>query len=861
MAILGIISGLGIILLLYVFSMAMYFRARRRWDNTKYMVEIITVFISLAVSIIIKCIILGINSTDSFTSGFTTFIYAIYSGIGGLAFEGLEPLNEISSTLVQCLYTTSSLYAGIIFVSVITAKANYEVYSWVLLRVSATWIRNSSNVDIYIFTTVTEDTLLLAKSINENERYKKSSVKGSEASKKKKHRCIIIFASDKLNSFEKTNPLHRAIVANGFLYWSYSSKVNSEISLLKRLKIRINNDFEYSEEIRTANSSVHIFSFINNNRLSGEESENSSWIYNEINAITKEIVSAKKINWPIVNFYSLSDARVNYNYYQQQTVKTIENAAMGIIKKKVAEIINSICKSSNKYSNDDRDKEVLDKKVVCTAFCTALKKFKLCKCNGKNVCNDADGIIKKIGDITEKTLNDNANDIVEKITESIVNKISNKFQFQIVNEAEFTGNSLAQERVLSFPGDGLLKANRPDKDGKYRVAVFGFGDTGQRALENLFVDTAYIIENDKSSQFIADVYDVDFDNISGLYAMTHPMFACINCRDDVSSVEDSKWAADSKTEEMIREIYGNYVKVKREADSRTEEEIYKEINKFMKIPIIGFHNMSCLGYKFFESLNKTKSKNNYRSFIIALGDDELNISMANALINYFKQDGVSNSEAQCDCRSKKCIYVNIRDEKNCGRIDWSECDEKILNSYKVIIFGNKTKIYSYDQLINVDNAMKYNFYYSKMYDINKKLEDKLTKIGLCEEYTSALQKEFNDIHHSDFEPKIEWLSINIFDKYSNVAAYRFYPYMLSEIKDLKSINFETMINLAKLEHNRWCRFYMANGWKYADEKRKPIKLHKFMCPFDDLDPGTKSLDMINVILAQKLFEEKNQNEH
>ena len=65
--------------------------------------------------------------------------------------------------------------------------------------------------------------------------------------------------------------------------------------------------------------------------------------------------------------------------------------------------------------------------------------------------------------------------------------------------------------------------------------------------------------------------------------------------------------------------------------------------------------------------------------------------------------------------------------------------------------------------------------------------------------------------------------------------------------------------LGRLEHERWCRFYISHGWTYADYNARDreiknacrnIRQHNCLCPYDEmLEEDTKKYDAFNVRLG------------
>ena len=845
----GLVVGILSIILLYIGTMSLYFYVRRKCTGAKYRIELCTIVFATVISIAIKAAVLFINnSLPSFGSSFANILFAIYSGLGGLTFEGLDALDEISSILLQCLYTGSSLYAGVMFVSVVTAKASYEIYSYVRLRIIRLkmWLNPKyiNRRDIYIFTSATEDSLLLADSIRA--KYHSPDIEP-------KRKSIIIFAGDELESFDKKNSLHREIMAKGYLYWSYfkSKSKKNQASLLKRFKLYINNDFTQekddekkseekfeekstkkpkdNKEKKISQTRIHIFAFSNNEELSGLEATNSDIIFGEIMAMTREMYSKKKWckkkpskrttdgeemyakkKWykkeqpkrtkkqpkrTIVDFYILTDSQINYEYYKQEVLN------------RVREVLKDL---------------------------------------------DGKGLLRAESPEAED--------------------ISKLFQLSVINEAVIVGKCLGEERIKLLKelqkskneGD-LLDNNKPIKNNTYRVMVLGFGKNGQEAMKSLIMDSAYVDENGVPSQFIADVYDHNINERGGIFAYTHPMFVCLDCGKEVDPFEPTagKKPDYSKQKEMFPESIDSF----------------DDVKKYMQFPIIAFHNVSCYEISFIEHLDKkTGSGSNpsnkfiYDAFIIALGSDEDNITIANALIDDIKHEG--SRTTKCAKHLTQAIYVNIRDEKNYNRINWrDDAEKKRFPHLKVVKFGNREKAYSHNMIVNDIKEMKYHFGYGL---INKEGSGSSKELeGLVQsfifdknagiDYYSPLKGVAEKMAKIDeLEQRKEWNKITTFPKESNNAVARFSPYYESKLSSQK-VTYSDLKMLVHLEHTRWSRFHMANGWVYAHyendvadrKERRNRKEHNFLCPFNMLPDKIKKNDLINIILALAKEEEIN----
>ncbi|MEG1662963.1 MAG: hypothetical protein RR338_03165, partial [Clostridia bacterium] len=197
---------------------------------------------SFAVKLAILLIFKFNNS--QFEDGFLSVLISMYSSFGVLAFEGLSEF-EIGFAYLQCLYVGTSVCAGMVFVSVITAKANYEIYSRIIIYFNKISTHLKKKTDIYIFTALTEDSITLARSIkakySEN-HFELKELKQTTMEKVHK-RALIVFAGSELSVFNRKNELCREVMADGFLYWSYAKSNNKSIAKSLRLNNRNKKNF------------------------------------------------------------------------------------------------------------------------------------------------------------------------------------------------------------------------------------------------------------------------------------------------------------------------------------------------------------------------------------------------------------------------------------------------------------------------------------------------------------------------------------------------------------------------------------------------------------------------------------------
>ncbi len=297
----GVAAGIAAIALLYILTMLGYYFLRKKYSATKASVEICIVGAALLLSIVVKFCVFLAKADGSFTDAFAIAMEAIYAGIGGLTFEGLEEVSGMSS-LLACLYTGSSVYAGLIALSVISARASYELYSSIkMLFLHGCAGRGR---DIYLFTAATKDSLLLADSIREH-------------SLKNKRKCVIIFYGEDLNAFDRHDMICREIMSRGYLYISrISSDKKMGRSALIKLVGRATNNFCGPNANRTKSFRVCFFAMATGKTLTGGEADNGAAMFAEIERLCRKN-KKKGMRW-VTDFYILTASTPDHKYFERE---------------------------------------------------------------------------------------------------------------------------------------------------------------------------------------------------------------------------------------------------------------------------------------------------------------------------------------------------------------------------------------------------------------------------------------------------------------------------------------------------------------------------------------------------------------
>lgn len=923
---------IGIILLWFV-AMWLYFGVRKRFASAKYAVEVIFI-----------AIVFGIGAVARVLQSHLV-LDSIYQIIGSsLAFEGLKDgLSNINIAI--------SLWAGLTFFSIVMARANYEIFSYVNLR-----LRFEKNRSVYIFTALTEDSICLAKDI------KKRHPGNNKFFGKDK--CIIVFAGDDLAAFDRKNPLCREVMANGFYYWSYSDKGGAKgkkKSILRHLHIYNNNTACYGEKktklkkylLEQKNNLKKIYDELNKeiSRLKNEIIELKKEKTNKGNKTTKKIISKRisliskkgkkiilftkiKINALLIKLFGvnrINDKRIaifsyaaaGYHPKEEQNSENvfcdIENLASEVVNGKWRGLKQLPIIEYHLLTRRDINYEVYQKwldvsreKIKEEALG---KRMQLCMGNDPNLSAKAlfdkfkDEINKDLGKRMQLCMKNDPNLSAKALFNKFKDKIKlgDHIQLCVENEANLAAKDLI-EKLKDKCKDRITSVLYPDRKDRFKLLLMGFGGTGQSALHAIYHITSNIYEKDgmlAASMFTVTACDSKIKDYSGLFDANHPYFICI--QDDCTTISekdgkttapmftgiafgnkiensstiDAKYSDSicakedckksyivNRQEKLSNEIFNDYIKSGHMLGSSSTEDEMRLIKNQLQFPVVKFREQSCTEKEFFDMIDKdtgTDAKSDYNMFVVALGTDNRNITVANTLIADIKKE---YRESPQSVKKTQLIAVNIRDCRNNTLLDWTDQDEKDFSSKLIVIrFGNSCDIYSYHTLLDNETETEYNHGYNSLYDFvnNKILYSKTDDFFACYEKLKEAKKNSNITSLESFfkymvtadnnkNAKKEWLEVKLFQKESNCFAAQFKEIFLEKYNN-SSIDDSFLKQLCALEHHRWCRFHIAAGWKYshmADDnikathsKNKELKLHNNLIPFEMLKVN-QLLDVINV---------------
>ena len=342
MTFLGILIGIVVLAAAYGATMCGYFALRRMMPGAKFFVEIVIMGVAVAFSFCVKLDgLYAPRGRQHRGRRGGAVLRRLQGGRGSRPRRQSTPVSQLGG-LVNCLYSGVSLYAVLVFFSVISAKASYETYSYFALRLLGSTMKDGT--DIYIFMTATEDALTLADDIAAREIYAKDDdekldlrtrvarvplrIKAMFGGKKlasgeKKRRCIIVFSGDGIGVFDRKDPLHREIMARGYYYWNFDKvKYGSEKSLLKRLHLYKDN--AGCGRSRERDVEYKFFALALNADLKGSEATNADRVYDDVAAMTDE-ATAGKAPFVKASFYFMVASEINYEAYKRRMNDVVQD--------------------------------------------------------------------------------------------------------------------------------------------------------------------------------------------------------------------------------------------------------------------------------------------------------------------------------------------------------------------------------------------------------------------------------------------------------------------------------------------------------------------------------------------------------
>ena len=907
------------------------------------------------------------------------FIEALYGTFGGLTFEGMDPLIEGGGVLVRGRLAASYAYSGVavlaalFFYTAVSLSVDYPMNCAVAakFRRIGGYLLPKLRRDVYIFDSVTEDTVLLAEDIvrayavgddeyvgwlkNQSDERKKAKRAARErddrhvrallcathAWKKRfcgkisdedekgkiiltdlrkdriqreidgsvawrmspKRKYLIVFTGRDMKPFERRDQLHRRLMANGFLYLRYD--FGRDMREVKRKGESSACRGVLADFIKSARN-IHFFAFSRNDDF--KEQFGKKYKSEQVNfrTVTEEIAALEayshrrrisrtppKFHTPArICFYMLSEDDVDHPTYAvrfeqwrdeltrqrprerqcprerqrlSEKLKQWKEKALTVGRHRLAKLLGICVKLAERQRLSEKLKQRKEKALTVGRHRLA-KLFGICV----KLAERAEAFIEKKRKARGKV----------KVREEFKKGrlMSVIIDYKIINEAERATWKLAlslddkgdpDNNILTSGNDGKwieeyvaaakIVSPLPITTGAYaddyivgrraptkRILSLGFGDTARKTIGGLYVN------ND--GNMIVDVMDRRASNIMGGYMRSHPSVLCRQATRGFDH-DPGKDAAckDAGGAGVLRVVFDH---------DPGKDAARNEPKKWW---MYGYNNLLAVNYAELDGTGDTAAKyiddsfgnrdlgqtENYDAFIIALGDDELNLDCFRNVMSDIRRELIANGGSK-----PIKILVHLREKGNAERLYWDDTWDKErsphLKNIRVKPYGAREDVYTYDEIVNDAKAIEMNYEYN-----------------LAAGWAGTKNR---------FEL---WNEQPEFGRWSSKAASVFFV-TLKRLEDAVKLvceqdgieDEEARLICSRLsgvaEHRRWSRFHYVNGFiRYSPGNEFTLEpkqnqgrdlakynlVHRLLTSFSDLGDAQAYNDA-NGIVAKKCVEER-----
>lgn len=787
--IIHILLLIGAFVFTYLLVMVFYFFLRKIFSHRKIGAEVVVTLTVLLINVVFRFIFLEYN--HPIDGSYPTHL------VGKLFYIIYDTLGAFQFEGISAEYTSINaiftygllLMSALIIISVLASSISYEIYSLVRLTIERFSPALQKNTDIYVFSNVTSESLALAKSI-----------KQKNIAKKRKN--LIVFSGPNIEPFDRREAVFIDLIQGGFLYLPIRQKERQ--SLFKRLGLLLNNHQLFIHSKPSSRLSFFAMAIREDDHGFVElEEENTKTVFTEVKNILLSYPHPR--NLPVIDFYILTTLKIDYQ------------------------------------SIDSRLEE-----LSLTIFPEAVSK----------------------------------NETLETLKRHL--------QIHLINEADLTACNFSKIRTAAIqkhvamnePNRESLFQDIAQDDGKYQVLVLGFGEIGKRALHQLYVDTAYVTPSKEEIQFNAVVIDEKINDYIGLYRLENPLFV-------VETLDEGDlFSQDTPIRELFDKEKAPFTQKIKSRKEYLNNKYYHGLKGIgPKFPTIACFQENCSSTRFVNLLDKVTGsivspRPPFNTIIISLGSDLANVRHANTLINDIRNEFILHNT---EPRQIMTIAVHVRNKDFNHFIHWTEKDKAKYPTLKVIIFGNAQAIYHINEIAFSNVEKNINYGYSCIYNFTNKntgvVDEKQSLEASFNHFISILKKEIGE--HDSFEKLnrslMQWLKNNVgitganylpvrekawcecseLNKVSNRQVLFFSETMKAIYqhphKDLPTGLISELMYYANVEHIRWTRFFIANGYIYkaSNDKNtikyyKANKVHNCLCGLDDVDYPTNLFDIINV---------------
>jgi hypothetical protein len=288
--------------------------------------------------------------------------------------------------------------------------------------------------------------------------------------------------------------------------------------------------------------------------------------------------------------------------------------------------------------------------------------------------------------------------------------------------------------------------------------------------------------------------------------------------------------------------------------------VLKQMNKDGKTPLVELKSCDCLSSEFYEDILKPHFCENLNYIVIAIGNDELGMTMAIRLLNHIRRVRPDLHKLRIYVRSyrsdKEAYMQQIVNYYN-DSYNKSLKNESHKNDVVIQLFGQSKEIYTYDIIVNdelIKKGRKYLENYARLRNENTtwdKRRKEAQEEGTLDSIRSIQRKELQDLCNAlhaktkvyllkkAMSENFDWSDFlkRYFDNndkplcegsYDNIE----YPLLTKQENSI-------ILNLARLEHLRWNASHEMLGYTKAREDLhrcdERTREHNCLRPWQELD--------------------------
>ena len=422
---------------------------------------------------------------------------------------------------------------------------------------------------------------------------------------------------------------------------------------------------------------------------------------------------------------------------------------------------------------------------------------------------------------------DGVNRVLEDLGLSVENNINVKILDSAHLAMEFLKRDVENHPVNFVDIETIEDDNPGSVSSEFVSLVMGFGETGQEAVKFLyeygaFVDKKANEKNSYRSPFSCYVVDNNMQKLEGPFIADVPAAECIK-----SSAADSK------------------VILSREA-------------------IIRFYELDFRSDEFFTTvLKEIANKLNY--VVVAVGDDELNMTVAVEILSYVRKHRDNLENFRIYVRAyEKGTFKHLSEIAKHYNKRLAMTEDEIVK--KIVLFGQNQDIYTFNLVIRDQYQEKGEKYYETYRSLN--LDPANDEGPWNKRHTDTLQKEGSTIwermskirrkENQDRSNALHALTkIRLLEKTVRIEKAKDFALRALANRDgskdhinyskLSAPEMKLMLNLAMCEHLRWNAAHEMLGYQNntkghsCDER---LKMHNCLKDWQELDKETDAVDYI-----------------